>query len=359
MIHVFIGTKAQLIKMAPIMRELQDRNIDYNFVFSGQHQATIDDIRSEFGVKKPDYILYKGEDITGIIQMFFWMIRVLLTTWRNRQAVWRKDKRGIVLNHGDTFSTLLGSISAKLCGLDNAHVESGLRSYNILHPFPEEITRRLTFLLTDVYLAPGQWALKNLKRYNGVKIDTQYNTLIDALSTSSDTIQSIDIDIPAYKYGIVSTHRFENIFSKRKLERIVEIIEAASEQHRLLFILHKPTLKNLTKHNLYDRLANNPNIELRPRYSYFEFIKLVHHSSFVMTDGGSNQEECHFMGKPCVILRHATERQDGIGHNAELSKLQTSAIKSFLSNLEKYEKPVISAAKSPSSIIVDSISEYQ
>lgn len=344
--------------MAPIMRELQQRNIDYNFVFSGQHQATIDDIRTEFGIKRPDYILYRGEDITGIFQMLIWMIRVLFTSWRNRNDVWKGDKNGIVLNHGDTFSTLLGSVSAKLCGLKNAHVESGLRSFNIFNPFPEEITRRITFLLTDVYLAPGQWALDNLKEYKGVKINTQYNTLVDALSASNKTIQSIDIEIPPYQYGIVSTHRFENIFSKAKLEKIVRLIELASQQHKLLFILHKPTHKNLIKYGLYERLTTNPNIELRPRYSYFEFIKLVQRSIFIMTDGGSNQEECHFLGKPCLILRHATERQDGIGHNALLSKLDESVISNFLNNIETYKKASIATTNSPSSIIVDSLRDY-
>lgn len=341
------------------MRELQQRNIDYNFVFSGQHQATIDDIRSEFGVKKPDYTLYKGDDITGVFQMLIWMINILFSVWLNRNEVWQGDKKGIVLNHGDTFSTLLGSFSAKMCGLKNAHVESGLRSYNLFHPFPEEITRRLTFLLTDVFLAPGDWAMRNLKSYKGTKINTTYNTLIDALSTSAETIDSLDIEIPTHQYGIVSTHRFENVFSRKRLQNIIIQLEKISQHHKLLFILHKPTHKNLLKYDLYERLSNNKNIVIRPRYSYFKFIKLVKNSDFVITDGGSNQEECYFLGKPCLIFRKATERQEGINHNAMLSMLNAEKISEFMNNIEQYQKAPIHASKSPSTIIVDGLKEYQ
>ena len=80
MIHVFIGTKAQLIKMVPIMRDLQRRNIEYNFIFSGQHQETIHDLRENFGIKDPDIILHNGRDITGIIQMSMWMLKILCKT---------------------------------------------------------------------------------------------------------------------------------------------------------------------------------------------------------------------------------------------------------------------------------------
>ena len=130
MIHIFLGTKAQLIKMAPIMRELQDRNIEYNFIFSGQHQNTINDLRNNFGVKEPDVILHSGKDINSIPAMLLWMIKIIYRSLIDRKRIWREDRDGIVLNHGDTFSTLLGTILGKLSGLSCGHIESGLRSYN-------------------------------------------------------------------------------------------------------------------------------------------------------------------------------------------------------------------------------------
>ncbi len=357
MIHVFLGTKAQLIKMAPVMRELQDREIDYNFIFSGQHQATVDDIREEFGIKAPDITLYEGKDITGILQMAWWSLRLIVETLRNREKLWQGDKGGVVLVHGDTFSTLLGAILARLSGQKAAHVESGLRSFNLFHPFPEEITRLLTFRLCQIYFAPGDWAVANLEKYRGEKINTIHNTLLDALRLSESAVAGADIDLPDTPYGLVSIHRFENIFSKAKLTEIVELLVRASETTPLVFILHKPTEKKLAQFGLRSRLESCPGIELRPRYSYFQFIKLVRQSSFVITDGGSNQEECHYLAKPCIIMRSATERQEGIGGNAVVCNYDFERMMQVIEHLTEYSLPPEQFSTSPSMIIVNTLQQ--
>lgn len=359
MIHIFIGTKAQLIKMAPIMMELQKRAIAYNFIFSGQHQATIANIRDEFGLKEPDITLYKGRDITGILQMLLWVIRIIFFTMSNREEVWQGDRDGIVLNHGDTFSTLLGSLLARISGQRSAHVESGLRSFNLLHPFPEELTRILTFNLSNMYFAPGQWALSNLDKYRGVKVDTVHNTLLDALRISEAAVNTAEVDIPTTDFAVVSLHRFENIFSRKKLTEIVDLLIAVSEKSPLLFILHKPTEEKLKQFELLAKLEACQGIELRPRYSYFQFIKLIKHAQFVITDGGSNQEECHYIGKPCIILRAATERQEGIGQNAIVSNYQKNVIFELIDNLEHYFIAPKDIELSPTKIIVDSLISHQ
>ncbi len=358
MIHVFIGTKAQLIKMAPVMHKLQEIGIEYNFIFSGQHKATIRDIREEFKLKEPDCTLYHGADITGIFQMLLWSIRIMFSTLKNKETVWKGDTNGVVLNHGDTFSTLIGTISGRICGLDSAHIESGLRSFNIFHPFPEELTRRITFRFSNIFFAPGDWAIRNLAPYNGKKVDTKNNTLLDSLKASESAINMASVDIPKLSYGVVSIHRFENIFSRKKLLSVINILGRISNKKRLVFILHKPTHKKLQDFGLLEILKQNPNIELRPRYSYFQFIKLVKASRFVVTDGGSNQEECYYLGKPCLILRKATERQEGIGHNACLSKYEASNINNFISNTDQYRKEEKFSESSPSDIIIDNLKGY-
>ncbi|MDX1734973.1 MAG: UDP-N-acetylglucosamine 2-epimerase [Halioglobus sp.] len=355
MIHVFIGTKAQLIKMAPVMVELQNRDIPYNFVFSGQHQATVANIRADFGIKDPDVTLYRGRDITGLVQMFFWILRIVFYTIRHRQEVWQGDRDGIVLNHGDTFSTLLGSLLARLCGLRSAHVESGLRSFKWFHPFPEELTRLLTFRLSNIYFAPGQWALSNLERYRGIKVDTRHNTLLDALRLSERAVAEADVEIPAGEFGLVSIHRFENIFSRNRFEQIVQVLAQVSTRVPLLFILHKPTEKKLAEFGLLQQLEDNPGIELRPRYSYFQFMSLTKNALFVITDGGSNQEECHYMGKPCIIMRSATERHEGLGQNAVISNYQVEEVMRVVDNPGDFVVPPHSFTESPSTIIVDEL----
>lgn len=356
MIHVFLGTKAQLIKMAPVMVELQNRNIPYNFIFSGQHQATVDNIREDFGLKRPDITLYEGRDITGILQMLLWSIRIIFFTLRNRDRVWQGDKGGVVLNHGDTFSTLLGSLLARVSGQRSAHVESGLRSFNLFHPFPEEITRLLTFSLSNIYFAPGEWALANLKKYQGIKVNTVHNTLLDALRTGESAVNTSDVDIPEGDYAVVSLHRFENIFSRKMLEHIVDLLVRVSEVTRLIFILHKPTEQKLAQYGLRQKLENTPGIELRPRYTYFQFIKLIKHALFVITDGGSNQEECYYMGKPCIIMRATSERQEGIGSNAVISDYDYATIMNVASDPQRYSIAAEKLDVSPTSIIVDELS---
>lgn len=357
MIHIFIGTKAQLIKMAPIMRKLQQQQIDYNFIFSGQHQDTINDLRTNFGIKDPDIILYRGKDITGILQMFLWMTRIFFKTIFSKKHLWQGDKNGVVLNHGDTFSTLLGSLLAKLHGHRNAHIESGLRSFDNFNPFPEELVRRVVFLLTDLYYCPNDLAKKNLLGYSGEKIITNGNTLYDALHTIKKHSIPETLDIPNTPFAIASFHRFENIFNDAKLEKIVDIMLDLASNVKILIIAHNPTLKRLQKTNLLEKIKKHKNIELRPRYDYLNFIKLVIASEYVITDGGSNQEECYYLGKPCLIIRSATERNEGLNENAVLSSLEPQEIKKFASKYYQFKRCEIFIHPSPSEIIVHSLIE--
>jgi len=357
MIHVIIGTKAQLIKMAPILKTLKD--IDYNYISTGQHKATIDDILANFAIKKPDYILYDGKDITSVLQMLIWGINNLFKTILHKKAIFKNDKNGIVLVHGDTFSTLLGAIMGKIGGLKVAHVESGLRSFNLLQPFPEEITRLLTFSLSDYMFCPGEWAKNNVANYKAIKINTQLNTLYDSLRFALPAITNIsDINIPPKPYGVVTIHRFENIYNFEVLNKIISIVENISQKYRLLFILHKPTEIKLKKFKLYDKLSNNPNIELRERYDYFKFIKLILEAKFVISDGGSNQEECYFLGKPILLLRKATERHEGLAENCVLSQFNSTVIDEFINNIDNYQRELKQSAFLPSNIIVETCKKF-
>ncbi len=358
MIHVFIGTKAQLIKMAPIMRELQCRNIEYNFIFSGQHQETIQEIRENFGVKEPDYVLHRGKDITSIFKMAYWLIKISLIALFNKKKLWCEDVSGVVLNHGDTFSTLAGSILARLGGHKNAHVESGLRSFDWFNPFPEELTRVFVFRMSQLYFCPNEWAKNNLTKYSGTKIVTNGNTLYDALMIIKKLPPPIDLSIPSGKFCVVSFHRFENIFKKSQLVQIVEILELIAVNIELIVIMHKPTLKKLESSGLLERLKGNAFIQLRPRYDYQRFMHLVMASEFVITDGGSNQEECFYLGKPCLLLRKATERSEGLGQNVVISNFEAGAIMAFVQTYQSYKRKDVSFSPSPSSIIVDVLAEY-
>jgi len=182
MIHIIIGTKAQLVKMAPVMAHMASSGIQYNFIYTGQHRATIEEMLTDFGIKNPDITLYDGKDITSIVEMIVWSFRLLTLAFFRKKTIFLDDKKGIVLVHGDTLSTLLGAVMGKVAGLKVGHVESGLRSFNLFHPFPEEIIRILTFRLSDILFCPGKWAMDNVSRLKKIKINTVENTLYDCIS---------------------------------------------------------------------------------------------------------------------------------------------------------------------------------
>lgn len=355
MIHVIIGTKAQLIKMAPIMCRLKARGLEYRYISTGQHKETMSDILDNFGLSGPDAVLHRGKDISSIASMFFWFCRVLWISVLHKKKVFgKKGKRGdLVLVHGDTMSTLLGSLMARLAGMKVGHVESGLRSFDFLNPFPEEITRVLTFRLAHYFFCQDQAAVDNLKKYKGIKVNTEGNSLYDALCSVNEN--EIDGLIDNGSFGIVTLHRHENISSKEAVERLLDLVDIVASRHYLLFVLHEPTKKALTKFGLMSRVEKNKNIKIVPRMDYFSFVGLLKKADFVVSDGGSNQEECSYIGKPLLLLRSATERSEGIGVNCLLSNYDETIVWCFSKNYKNYKKENIKIKGSPSDRMVDFI----
>ena len=351
-IYIILGTKAQLIKMAPVMSELQHRKIPYTFIFTGQHRETIKELLETFKLKKPDFTLHQGKDITKIGQMFIWGIKCFYKALKDRSRIF-PNKNGLVLIHGDTASTVLGAIIGKLCGQKIGYVEAGLRSKDLFNPFPEEIFRLISSRLTDIHFCSGEEALKNSLKHKGVKVNTEANTLFDSLQLVIKDLHRVKIKIPNEKYCIVSIHRFENIFNRKKIEEIIEQVVFISKEIKVLFILHQPTKEKLKGFNFYKKLEKIENIELRPRYDYFKFIKLLYNSQFIVTDGGSNQEESFYLGKPCLLMRSKTERQEGLDKNVLISNYDKIIINDFLNNYQKYSSKLLNFKISPSKIIVD------
>ena len=357
MIHIVLGTRAQLIKMAPVMRALQREDIPYNFIFTGQHQDTIEELRKSFKIKEPDVTLYRGQDIVSIASMIVWSIRILFKTLFTKKEIFKNDREGIVIVHGDTISTLLGALMGKLSGLKVGHVESGLRSFKLFHPFPEELTRIATFALCDYFFCPGEWAVNNVKKYAGKKINTRMNTLFDSLQWAVQNLNQIGVTIPQERYCVISIHRYENVNTRNNLTHIIRTVEKIAERLRVLFVLHPITEKKLHSYGFYCRMQDNAHVELLPRYSYFQFIRLLHGSEFMVTDGGSNQEECSYLGKPCLLLRKATERQEGLDKNVCLSHMKDDIISNFINNYSQFSLPHLQEEVTPSSIIVRAIKE--
>ena len=226
MIHIIIGTRAQIIKMAPIMSELKQRGIEYNFILLAQHKETMYEIMEQFKIKGPDIIIgERNKDITNAKDMFFWSIRVLAFALLKSKKIFKNDKKGVVLIHGDAPPLFLGGLMAKLQGgLKTAQVEAGLRSFNYFKPFPEELIRVLSAKLNliDIFFCQDEKAVRNVSKYKKLIHRTQYNTILDSIYLADSLYQNQDYSENIKDFAIISLHRFETISKKKSFRASTE-----------------------------------------------------------------------------------------------------------------------------------------
>lgn len=357
MIHVFIGTKAQFIKMMPVMKELQRRGIAYHLIDAGQHGSLTRDLVKEFGLPRPAVSIRGSHThtISSIPQAVRWGFQNLYRLAGNRTALrtrFFKGEEGICLIHGDTLTTLISLLYAKRCGLKAAHVEAGLRSYHLFDPFPEEIIRLIVMRFSDILFAPSDTAYANLCRlgYRSKSIHVGANTGMDAVKY---ILRNHPAErIRAKEYILVSIHRMETIFSKNRMAMIVALVERMARTAAVRFILHEPTRRQLIKMGLLERLQAAP-AELCPIMPYTDFIHAIDGAQFVVTDGGSIQEECSYLNKPCMVLRMKTERDEGIGENAVLTRFVPADIDQFFQLLPRLKAHGAKQTVRPSEVIVN------
>ncbi len=363
MIHIAIGTKAQVVKMAPVLWRLKERNIPYNLIDLGQHALIARELRAEFSLDEPGVCLAQGKDISSLPEVFFWLCRIFCKSvssgWIKKNLF--QGQSGICLVHGDTISTLLGLYLAKRAGLKVAHVEAGLRSFRWSSPFPEEVVRIIAMKFSDLLFAPNAWAYQNLVSmgYKEKSILMPANTSFETARFSFEKNRSIQTRERGY--CLVTFHRFENIFSKRRIEFIVDTIERACSLMPVVFVQHPPTVRQLNKYRLLQKVLGMRNIESCAIVSHRQFMFLLEQCACVLTDGGSIQEEAYYLGKPCLLLRSHTERNEGLGENVVLSRFDKTIAGSFItgypafSRENKLMQPLLFTA---SEVIVDRLREY-
>ncbi len=358
LINCIIGTRAQLIKMAPVIRELERSRCSLNLVLTGQHRETMEELLHDFDIRSPWRYLNEGKEVTGLLQMARWFAMCFWRAIRHPERYFLLGGKGstVFVVHGDTFSTLLGALLGKVLGARVAHVESGLRSFRIFHPFPEELTRLLVFRLSDIAFCPGSWAYDNMKKYGALRIDTGENTIRDALGIAVATAAPSKRVVG--NYAVFSIHRFENIFFRRRLTRVIELLERAARHYPVIFVVHPATKVQLVRSGLMLRLERNSSVTMVPRMGYVAFVGLLSEASFVVTDGGSNQEELSYLGVPTLLMRRATERTEGIGESVTLCNYDSGILDAFLRDIGSRKRPPRQQdAASPSRIIVDHLVE--
>ena len=361
MIHIAIGTKAQLIKMAPVILLLKERRVEYNLIDLGQHSLISRDLRDEFGLDEPGVSLSRGRNVSTIVQGIRWLAGIF---FKSLSSSWIKknvflDRGGICLIHGDTVSTLLGLYLAKRGGVKVAHVEAGLRSFCWSEPFPEEIIRIIAMRFSDLLFAPSQWAFDNLSRMGlrdkSVLIpgNTGYETARISLSKEAKGVPEIR------DFCLVTFHRMENIYSRRRLLFIMDLIEKIGLELPVVFVQHGSTISQLRKHGLLVRLEHMKNVSYFKIVSHGCFVHLLNASRFVITDGGTIQEEAYYLGKPCLLLRKYTERDEGLDGNVVLSRFDKEKISNFVEHYREFTRPAVTGEGGliPAAII-DSLARY-
>ncbi len=381
MIHVFIGTKPEYVKIAPLLARMDASGVDYRLIDSGQHAELAASFRDEIGLRAPDVQLGRGRDAKTIPEALLWALslsRTLASRSRLRRRVFG-GLDGVCVVHGDTPTTLVGALSAKRAGLELAHVEAGLRTFRWRHPFPEEIVRVTVGRLADVLFAPGPVAAQNL-RSTGVKgriVEQPANTLVESvraiLGPASDDASAgpassgaagggragsgQDDDSDAGPPVIVTMHRVENLHLRSRRLALVDVLCEAAAATPVRWVLHAPTERILAGPTQQRLVAAG--VELVPQVPHRQFLEMVAAAPFVITDGGSIQEECAMLGVPALLWRDSTDRPDGLGDNVVLSHYDESVVGEFLRDPQRYRRPGRMPGVSPTEQILDELGQWR
>lgn len=320
-ILIVFGTRPEAIKMSPLVKEFQKypEKFDTKVCVTGQHREMLDQVLEAFGII-PDYdlnIMMPNQDLYDITSKVLLGMREIL-----------KDLQpDIVFVHGDTTTSVATAIAAFYQQIKIAHVEAGLRTHNLLSPWPEEMNRQLTDRLCDYCFAPTEITKRNLleEKIDEHKIYVTGNTIIDALLMAIDIIKSKpnlqqniidDLNKKGYnikenkKYILVTGHRREN-FGQGFLN-ICEALKEVATANPDIDIVYPVHLNPNVQKPIFDLLSGINNIYLMPPLDYLPFIYMVQHSHLILTDSGGIQEEAPSLGKPVLVMRETTERPEAI-----------------------------------------------
>ncbi len=333
-ILICFGTRPEAIKMAPIILELQKREIPFKICVTAQHREMLDQVLAFFEII-PTYdldLMQKDQSLNSFCG------RLLLSV----DEILEREKPQIVLVHGDTSSSSILALAAFHRGIKVGHVEAGLRTYNKEAPFPEEINRQITARIADYHFAPTKEAAKNLlnEQIPAKQIYITGNTVVDALKNALLKIETnpLTLDIlniqrllaPSKKTILVTGHRREN-FGKGLEELCESLIHLAVRKDvEIIYPVHlNPNVQDV----IYNKLGNIKNIHLTHPVSYPTMIWLMKNCTFIISDSGGIQEEAPAFSKTVLVTRIVSERMEGV--NAGFSKLVGTDKNKIISEAEK------------------------
>jgi UDP-N-acetylglucosamine 2-epimerase (non-hydrolysing) len=309
-VAILVGTRPEIIKIAPVMRELKKQRIPYIFIHSNQHYAKeLDEaILKDLDLSKPDYQLQVGSG-THAVQTGKIMEGV--------ENICIKEKITLMIVHGDTNTTLAGALTAKKLHIKVCHIEAGLRSFD--YRMPEEINRIITDRISDILFAPTAMAQQNLLKegIGGEAVIVTGNTVVDALlqhqtiAAKQDTFKRVAVQ--PNKYVLLTMHRAENVDEKPKLLSLIKVIDHVSKKLKLPVVwpVHPRSTKQLEAFEI--KLPKS--FVLIDSVGYLDMLQLLSNASMVLTDSGGVQEEAYILKRPLITLRNSTERPETLSAN--------------------------------------------
>ena len=342
---LIIGTRPEAIKMAPLVKEFQRHPEDFEtkVCVTAQHREMLDQVLDFFNIV-PEFDL----DLMKTDQNLYGLTADIIA---NLKPVLEGYSPDFVLVHGDTTTTMAGSIASFYSGAKICHVEAGLRTHNKLSPFPEEINRQITGRVCDFHFAPTETSKANLLRENIQEdsIIVTGNTVIDALLVSvkrveespSALIKELSTTIGDRELILVTGHRREN--HGTGFIRICEALKVIAEDNADRLIVYPVHLNPKVQEPVKRILTDVANVMLINPLAYQDFIWIMNRAKIIITDSGGVQEEAPSLGKPVLVMRDTTERPEAVdagtvilvGTDKDL--IVTEAL-DLLNNADRFEK---------------------
>lgn len=332
------GTRPEAIKMCPLVREFKKHDeVETIVCVTGQHKQMLQQVLDVFEIV-PQYDLAIMRDK----QTLFDVTTLVLNKMKD---VLEKEKPDVVLVHGDTSTAFVTALACFYLQIPVGHVEAGLRTYNMLSPFPEEFNRQAIDLVTKYYFAPTEKSKNNLleEKKSSEDIYVTGNTVIDALATTiREDYQNEHLEWARDSRLILLTaHRRENL--GEPMRNMFRAIRRICEEHDDIKIIYPIHMNPVVRQTADEELKGQNRIRIIEPLDVLDFHNFMDRSHLILTDSGGIQEEAPALGKPVLVMRDTTERPEGI-EAGTLRLVGTTeegvyqAFKQLLENEDEYKK---------------------